>query len=180
MLHKFRDHRVCPNTKILLLGTFHPDTERTGCFFHSEAGNFLWTILPTCFGQPDLLDRPLTAKKKFMQEHGIDFADIVGSVYAPEGEDIRQYYNDEFIDRRQPRWNDTEGLIDGLLKLEAVYFTRKTFGRLPVIEKRISEIRNHCVEHCIRFCLIDGPSRFSSAEKIADWTGTIIRKEACR
>jgi G:T/U-mismatch repair DNA glycosylase len=176
MLHKFRDHEINPETEMLILGTFHPDTSRSGDFFYTETGNFLWKILPACYDEDDLRRRQLSSKKEFMARHRIDFADIIDSLKP--GQEYR--FGDEFIDDYVDKWNNIENLIDGLDKLQAVYFTRKTFGRIPCIEERIAQIRNHCVEKCLRFSLLGTPARHSDLGKILNWKMTMIDKTICR
>src|ERR1700722_19576383 len=80
ILHKFRSHLVNPKTKILLLGTFHPDITKSGDFFYCVTGNCLWKILPACYNEDDLRDSTLRCKKDFMDRHRIDFMDIIGSL----------------------------------------------------------------------------------------------------
>lgn len=108
----------------------------------------------------------------------IDFADIIHSVQDDPAIQER-YYDDRSIDGLVNRWKNMTQLIDNLPKLEGVYFTRKTFGNIPRIECKISEIRNHCVQNCIRFCLLETPSRYSNPGKIESWTATIVAKTTC-
>jgi hypothetical protein len=77
-------------------------------------------------------------------------------------------------------WAKMEEMIDSLNHLHAVYFTRKTFGRIPMIEERISQIRNHCVEKYLRFSLLETPARHSDLGKILSWKKTVIDKTICR
>jgi hypothetical protein len=176
MLHKFSDHEVSPETEILILGTFHPEFQGNGDFFYSQTGNFLWKILPACFDEDDLRKRPLSAKKGFMARHRIDFADIIGSL-KPGNECC---FRDELIDGFVNDWNKTEKLIDSLKMLQAVYFTRKTFGSMPFIGERVCRIRNHCVEKCIRFSLLETPTRHFDLGKILSWKMTMIDRTICR
>jgi hypothetical protein len=179
ILHKFRSHQVNPKTKMLLAGTFHPDISKSGDFFYSLAGNCLWKILPACYDEGDLRESPLRSKRDFMDRHRIDFMDIIGSLKQGfEGE--RYHYGDEFIDSYIDEWNDLEQAIDRLDFLESVYFTRKTFGRIPNIERRVAEIRNHCVEKSIRFSLLETPARYFNDSKIQSWKLTLIEKTICR
>ena len=179
MLHKFRDHVVSPETRILLLGTFHPDIRGRADFFYSLPGNSLWRILAACFDEPDLTNMPLELKKQFMKRHGVDFADIIASL-KPDWTENDTSYGDELIDFHIGLWKNVEEIIDGLPLLEGVYFTRKTFGSIPAIETRVMKIRNHCVQKGLRFCLLDTPARFSTPEKVACWKHTILDKITCR
>jgi hypothetical protein len=179
VLHKFRSHQIDPKTKILLVGTFHPDIERSGDFFYCLTGNCLWKILPACFSENDLRGSQLCYKRDFMDRYHIDFIDIIGSL-TPGFRGERLHYGDEFIDGYIDQWNDVEQIIDRLDYLESVYFTRKTFGRIPNIEKRVAEIRNHCVERSIRFSLLETPARFFNDSKINSWKLILIEKTICR
>ena len=80
MLHKFRDHYISKETKILILGTFHPEINNGADFFYGRPRNFLWSILPSCFDYPDLYHVTLQEKQNFMNEFCIDFADIIHSL----------------------------------------------------------------------------------------------------
>jgi G:T/U-mismatch repair DNA glycosylase len=175
MQHKFKDHVVDPETEILILGTFHPEIQG-GDFFYAKAGNFLWRILPACYEEDNLQSRLLACKKEFMARHRIDFTDIIGSLKA--GYEYR--FGDEFMDSFVQDWNKIEDLIDSLENLQAVYFTRKTFGRIPTIEERIAQIRNHCVQKNLRFSLLETPERNSDLGKILSWKRTMIDKTICR
>jgi hypothetical protein len=46
ILNRFRDHPIRPGTKILMVGTFHPDIDKGADFFCSGKDNLLWKILP--------------------------------------------------------------------------------------------------------------------------------------
>lgn len=178
MLHKFRNHIVSPKTKILILGTFHPDIDNGADFFYGRSRNYLWRILPACFNSPDLKGASLAEKQQFMHRYHVDFADIIQSLQnLPLGEEDN--YADDFIDGYIHQWKNIGILIDRLTALEAVYFTRKTFTMMPNISDKIAEIRNHCVLKCVRFCLLETPSRFSNQLKIDAWTSTIINKTIC-
>lgn len=178
MLHKFSYHLVSPGTKILILGTFHPDIDNGVDFFYGRPRNYLWRILPACFNYQDLKNQPIEQKQVFMSLYKIDFADIIHSLQnVPVGHEAN--YDDEFIDGLVHQWKGITQLIDNLKNLEGVYFTRKTFANIPNIELKISEIRNHCVLKCIRFCLLETPSRYSNQRKIDSWTATIINMTTC-
>ncbi len=178
MLHKFRDHLVLPEARILILGTFHPDIENGADFFYGRPHNFLWHILPVIFERPSLKNNALQDKRQFMNHFKIDFNDIIESLNdIPPGQEDN--YEDQFIDSRVAEWTQTESLIDQLKCLEAIYFTRKTFNKIPNIETRISEIRNYCSLKCLRFCLLETPSRYYDDSKINKWKNTIINKTTC-
>jgi len=178
MLHKFRNHELSKDTKILIIGTFHPDIDNGADFFYSRSRNYLWTILPACYKQPNLKGADLTLKLEFMRNFKIDFIDIIESLAnLPVGQENN--YADDFIDSYIHKWKDVETIINSLNDLKWVYFTRKTFKNIPNIEKRISEIRSHCQKIGIRFCFLDTPSRFVNQNKILNWTNLIVHQENC-
>lgn len=178
MLHKFSNHTISPETEILILGTFHPDIDNGTDFFYGRHRNFLWRILPACFGYHDLKNEALAAKQVFMAQYHIDFADIIHSLQnVPVGQEAN--YDDQFIDNLIGEWKNITDIIDSLPNLKGVYFTRKTFGGIPNITAKVSEIRQHCIRKNIRFCLLKSPSRFSSQAKIDSWTATIVNGAEC-
>ncbi|HMH32913.1 MAG TPA: hypothetical protein VK543_07775 [Puia sp.] len=118
-------------------------------------------------------------KKDFIRRHRVDFADLIASLRT--GLVSRKaLYNDVKLDQIVDQWNKIEEMIDALAFLEAVYFMRKTFYAMPRIEKRIMQIRNHCVRKCMRFSLLEAPGRYTNQAKIDEWTSTIIHKTICR
>ncbi|MDZ7650807.1 MAG: hypothetical protein U5K54_28755 [Cytophagales bacterium] len=178
MLHKFRNHLISPEARILILGTFHPDIDNGADFFYGRPHNFLWHILPLIFERASLKRCTIQQKKEFMSEFKIDFKDIIESLHIiPQGQEDN--YEDQFIDQRINDWADINSTIDSLPMLEAVYFTRKSFSKIPNIERKVSIIRNYCSLKCIRFCLLETPSRFYNNEKISKWYETIISKTTC-
>lgn len=43
--HKFGEHKINPETEILVIGTFNPETpENKTAFFYGRQRNFLWTL----------------------------------------------------------------------------------------------------------------------------------------
>ncbi|MFN3850626.1 MAG: hypothetical protein ACK4NY_14420 [Spirosomataceae bacterium] len=178
MLHKFREHIISNKTKILILGTFHPDINNGTDFFYGRPRNFLWRILPACFDYEDLKNATLQEKQIFMSHFHIDFADIIHSLdNLPVGQEDN--YRDDYIDNYIDEWKNIIEIIRNLPDLNAVYFTRKTFSNIPNIEVKIAQIRNYCVQNCIRFCLLETPARFSNQDKINSWKATIIHKTTC-
>ncbi|WNM20387.1 uracil-DNA glycosylase family protein [Flavobacterium capsici] len=177
MTHKFENHEISKQTKILILGTFHPDISNEADFFYGRSRNYLWRILPLVINNQDLKQSPLENKFEFMKKFNIDFVDVIKKINVPIGQENN--YKDTFIDSLVIEWKDIIVEIQNLESLEAVYFTRKTFIGIPNIENEISKIRNHCVKKCIRFCLLETPSRYSNQRKIEGWRNTIIEKTTC-
>ncbi|HMH32741.1 MAG TPA: hypothetical protein VK543_06910 [Puia sp.] len=135
--------------------------------------------MPASFSETSLRGLSPEAKKDFIRRHRVDFADIIASLRT--GSASRQtLYNDVRLDQIVDQWNKIEEMIDGLTFLEAVYFIRKTFHAMPRIEKRVMQIRNHCIRKCMRFSLLEAPGRYADQEKIDEWTSTIIHKTICR
>jgi G:T/U-mismatch repair DNA glycosylase len=53
--HKFVNKKIDPDTEILIIGTFNPDTAGNEAdFFYGRQRNFLWTLLPYAFGEANL------------------------------------------------------------------------------------------------------------------------------
>ena len=177
ILHKFRDYRPAPQTEILILGTFVPDLKDSPDFFYGRPRNFLWHLLPQCWGLEPLKDVPISQKKEFMSAYNIDFADIVRAVDVPEGEELNS--DDAFIDSHVSEWNDILAVIEKLPDLKAVYFTKKTFNGVHFMRERVKSIADYCLTKNIRFCKLETPSKFYSPEKLKQWTDTIVLKTSC-
>lgn len=175
--HKFHSHQVSPEASILILGTFHPESTKSGEFFYTRPHNFLWTILPACFNHKDLKTSTLKKKREFMREKSIDFHDIIKGIQNINNEE--DIISDKVLEKNILKFNDTINLLKSLKELNEVYFTRKTFNGIPRIATRIAEIRNYCVENNIRFSLLETPSRYSNNEKIKSWKECIVEKTKC-
>ena len=112
ILHKYRDYQVSHKTEILILGTFIPETSDGPDFFYGRSRNFLWHLLPKCWGMDSLKEASLSSKQKFMTTYKIDFADLIDALDVPEGEEDNS--DDAFIDSHVQQWKDIVGLIDTL------------------------------------------------------------------
>jgi G:T/U-mismatch repair DNA glycosylase len=171
--HKWRAHKPKSDTRILMLGTFHPDINTGADFFYGRKRNYLWSLLPMCFNDRDLRGADnLEAKYRFIESHKIGFADIIASVDVPD--DQKANYSDNYIDKRVHSWNEIEALMDSLENLQAVYFTRKTFQGIPIIKNNVLNIQNYCIERRKRFSLLPTPARFMNIQKQGDWKRIII------
>lgn len=175
--HKFLNHQISLDTEILILGTFNPDVPNGPTFYYGRPRNFLWQLLPGCWGLPSLKVSPLHAKLAFIAAHKIDFADLIESVNVPAGQ--QGNILDTYIDGLVYHWKDIIALINTLQKLKAVYFTRKTFTGIPNIKIRILAIQDHCTQQNIRFCLLETPARFANAAKQQQWIDTITNQNTC-
>lgn len=177
ILHKFRDHRIAPETEILILGIFSGDTEDGTDFFYGRQRTFLWHLLPQCWAEEPLKDAALEEKRRFMAAHKVDFADLIHGIKVPAGEE--RNVDDAFIDSSATEWKDILTIIDSLPRLKAVYFTRKTFNGIPNTKKQLSAIAAHCQEKGIRICKLETPAKFYSPEKLQQWKDTIISRKTC-
>jgi G:T/U-mismatch repair DNA glycosylase len=177
ILHKFRNHQVNPKTEILILGTFNPDIPAGPDFFYGRPRNFLWYLLPQCWGLDSLKEAAFLNKQEFMAAYKIDFADIIHSLNIPIGEEHN--VDDDFIDGHIEAWKEINDLIDILPNLKAIYFTRKTFNGIPNMRARVNLIAGHCNQKNIRFCKLETPARFHSPEKQQQWIDTIILQNTC-
>ena len=172
VLHKFRNHFVNRNSKILILGTFNPDVPTGPDFFYGRPRNYLWQLLPACWNLESLKNKELRAKRAFMELYKIDFADLIQSVEVPEG--TQTNVDDAYIDGFATQWNAVIPLIDSLESLNAVYFTRKTFVGIPNIKERVLAIENHCLKARIRFHCLETPARFANLAKQRQWKDVIV------
>jgi len=175
--HKFRNHKVNSKTKILILGTYNPDIPEGPTFFYGRPRNFLWQLLPGCYGIPSLKKSSLIEKQNFMAQYKIDFTDLIETVNIPT--DKGDNYLDTYIDRRVENWKDVIALINKLSNLKEVYFTRKTFAGIPNIYNQILKISNHCNTKGIRFCMLISPARYANSVKQNLWINTIINQSIC-
>ena len=175
--HKFQDYQPDPNTEILILGTFVPEQDGSQDFFYGRTRNFLWHLLPQCWGLEPLKEAPLVQKEQFMSNYNIDFADIIRSLEVPEGEELNS--DDAFIDSHVSEWRNIRALIDTLPLLKAVYFTKKTFNGVPFMRDQVKSISAHCASKNIRFCKLETPSKFYSPEKLQQWIDTVVLKTTC-
>lgn len=176
ILHKFRNYQPSPDTETLFLGIFIPDHSKID-FFYGRSRNFLWHLLPKCWGMDSLMDLPLTVKQQFMTNLKIDFVDLIEALNVPDGEEDNS--DDSFIDSHVEQWKDIIGLIDTLPNLKNVYFTRKTFNNIPQIRTQLTGIAKHCKAKSIRICKLETPARFFSEEKQQQWIDTIILQRSC-
>jgi G:T/U-mismatch repair DNA glycosylase len=177
IFNKFREHKVSPQTEILILGTFNPDSSEGPDFFYGRARNFLWHLLPQCWGLYSLKEASLSSKQEFMATYKIDFADLIDSLEVPEGEEAN--VDDDFIDGHVKQWKDIIDLIETLPNLKEVYFTRKTFNGIPNMKSQVNLVANHCKQRGIRICKLETPARHFSDEKQQQWIDSIVLQTTC-
>jgi len=166
--HKFIEHQVCSNTKILIIGTFNPDVNGNEAeFFYGRNRNYLWNLLPGVFNQKGLKNSALIEKKKFMESYKIDFADLIEEIKIDMGQENN--YSDDYIDSKASKWNNIINILKSLRGIKEVYFTRSTFSGIPNIEIKIREIESYCTSNSIKFDYLLTPARFESENKIKRW-----------
>lgn len=166
IIHRFIHHPIHPRTKILILGTFNPDTpQNTAEFFYGRQRNFLWKLLPLAFGQSSLKDRSVTDKQQFMKQYQIDFIDLIKEVLVDEPSN----YDDYYLDDKVAEWRDVIGELELLPELKMVCLTRKTFSGIPNIKKKVVEVARYCEVRKIDFCLLPTPARIYSQRKQEEW-----------
>lgn len=166
--HRFEKHRVRPETEILIVGTFNPETPNNNAdFFYSRGRNYLWTLLPTCFQSDDLRGADKNQKLQFTATNRIDFADLIMAIDADAGSE--DDYSDAYIDGRVAEWRDIITLIRSLRELRRVFVTRKTFLDVPKIRDHVEQIKKHCLMGDIAFQCLPTPARYYSSAKQSDW-----------
>ena len=93
--HRFINHKINPQTEILVIGTFNPDTDKNKAdFFYGRPRNFLWTLISTSFGKTSLKGKSKEEKLQFIELFKIDFIDLISEV---EVEEVANY-NDHYLD----------------------------------------------------------------------------------
>ena len=164
--HRFKDHEISPKTEILIIGTFNPETVKNiADFFYGRLRNYLWTLIPTAFGDTSLKGKSKEDKLKFIDHYKIDFIDLISSVNVDE---VSNYY-DSYLDNKVSEWKEVIDEIRSLPNIKRVCFTRKSFADIPNIKMRIDEIKEYCNESKIDFQILTTPARFYSATKQEEW-----------
>ena len=167
--HKFLNHTINPNTETLIIGSFNPEAEGNNVdFFYGRSRNFLWRLLPTALGLDSLKGALKENKLSFIETHKVDFIDLIKSANVEDGEEAN--YLDNYIDSKVEEWSDVLSEIKALKNLKRVCFTRKTFGRVPNMEKKIQEIQKYCDSSNIHFQCMSTPARTYNKEKQEEWT----------
>lgn len=167
--HRFLNHHINPETKILILGTFNPDTENNEAdFFYSRSRNYLWRLLPSAFQKSDLKKSSKQEKLSFIEQEKIDFIDLIAEIEVEDGQEVN--YNDDFIDNKITEWQNIISEIEKLKNLKKMCFTRKTFKDIPNMETQIEKIQEYCFKNRIYFKALTTPSRFYSEKKQIEWT----------
>lgn len=164
--HRFEQHIINPETEILIIGTFNPDTpENIADFFYSRQRNFLWTLVPASFGDSNLKGSSKAEKLAYIYQRKIDFIDLIAEVDVDKPDN----YADSYIDKKVTRWNDIISRMDKLPYLNKVCFTRRTFSGIPNMQSKIESISDFCKQKGINFQYLTTPARFYRADKQEEW-----------
>ncbi len=167
--HRFLNYKINPKTKILILGTFNPDTEKNEAdFFYGRSRNYLWKLLPTAFKKPDLKKASKQEKLSFIKQERIDFIDLISEIEVEEGQESN--YDDKFIDSRVIKWQNIIEEIGKLSNLKKILLTRKTFTDIPKMKIQIETIQDYCFKNGIYFKALTTPARFYNEKKQIEWT----------
>jgi len=167
--HRFKERAVHPDTEILIIGTFNPETPQNKAdFFYGRPQNHLWRLLPTAFGESSLKRASIESKQAFIAERHIDFVDLIDTVSVEPGQEAN--YSDDYLDSRVVQWRDVLAQMDILPGLQRVCFTRKTFSGIPNIGAKVEELDQYCVRRCLTFKRLLTPSRIYSTTKQEEWT----------
>lgn len=171
--HKFLNYEISTETEVLVIGTFNPDTANNNAeFFYSRNRNFLWRLLPTAYNEGDLKKGTIMNKIDFINQHKIDFIDLILEIEVEEGQETNYY--DGYIDNKVKKWTDVISEISKLKNLKKVCFTRKTFSDIPNMRERIDMIMEFCQKQNITFYLMTTPARFYSDDKQKEWISFLI------
>jgi G:T/U-mismatch repair DNA glycosylase len=167
--HRFLKHEINPETEILIIGTFNPDTDKNPAdFFYGRNRNFLWRLLSTAFDLEDLKGKSKEEKTDFIKKEKIDFIDLIAEVEIDEGKEAN--YADVYIDGKVSKWQDIINEIKKLSNLRKVCFTRRSFADIPEMKMKIGHVKNYCLDNKIDFQCLTTPARFYRDDKQQEWT----------
>lgn len=167
--HKFIDHQIDPNTETLIIGTFNPDIEVNKAeFFYGRSKNYLWTLLPTAFEESNLKGNDRSIKEAFIRKCKIDFIDLIAEIEVQDNEKLN--YTDTLIDGKVIEWTKIIEEISKLQHLKRIGFTRRTFARVPNIQQKIEEVKQHAEKNGILFQFLTTPARFYNQQKQEEWS----------
>lgn len=165
--HKFNNHKISNETKILIIGTFNPNVqENKATFFYGRSHNFLWSLLPKAFGEESLKSKDIEDKFDFMNNNKIDFIDLISEIKVENGQENN--YSDDYIDNKVLKWNNLINIIRNN-SIREVYFTRKTFSNIKNIKEKIEEIEKYCNDNGIKFICLTTPARYDNGIKLQKW-----------
>lgn len=167
------DHQINPETETLIIGTFNPETaDNDAQFFYGRSRNYLWRLLPTTFGEPDLKGSSKQEQLEFISKYKIDLIDLIEEIQVDAGQEANYY--DGYIDNKVTRWRNIIAVIENLPSLKRVCFTRKTFSDIPNMKKQLNAIRKHCESKGIPFKALTTPARFYKEDKQTEWSNFLL------
>lgn len=166
--HRFIHHQIAPDTETLIIGTFNPDIrENPAEFFYSRSKNYLWTLVPIALGDDNLKGKTKPEKIAFIKKHKIDFIDLISEIEVQDNEKLN--YTDTLIDGKVTKWAKIKEEISKLQHLKRIGFTRRTFAKVPNIQKKIEEVKHHADQKGIIFQFLTTPARFYNQRKQEEW-----------
>lgn len=170
--HRFGDF-LHPETEIVLLGTFNPDTAcNPATFFYSRRQNHLWRILPEAFGHRSLQKADAEVKRAFALQCKIGFMDVIEVVNVSGGQECN--YQDTYLDDKVVCWNDVISKLKDHHKVSKILFTRKSFSGISNIFRKVSSIEEYCRKVGIQFHVLPSPARIYTPEKCKLWKHSLI------
>ena len=174
--HRFLQYPLDPETEILIVGTFNPETEKNPAeIFYGRSRNYLWRLLPLALGAPDLKGKDNGEKLHFIKTYKIGFIDLVAEVEVAIGSETK--YGDNYIDSRIIQWRDVISEMERMMQLRKVCFTRKTFSDIPQMKRRAKEVEAYCNQKQISFQYLPTPARIYSQSKQDEWTNFFSAKK---
>jgi G:T/U-mismatch repair DNA glycosylase len=173
--HKFLDKYPLNGKKILIIGTFNPDTiYNEATYFYGRKKNYFWDLLPNVFNEKSLKNKSIEEKIHFLKKYEIELTDLILSVDMSE-EDIPFYGDDKL--NKVVEWN-TDNILNILKKnnTSEVYFTRKSFDKkVKNIKNEIDKIKNFCEKNNIKFEFLPTPARYKNEKKLQEWKSKFER-----
>ncbi|HSZ85817.1 MAG TPA: hypothetical protein VK787_07285 [Puia sp.] len=165
--HRFAEHKVNTQTEVLVIGTFNPEaSENKADFFYGRDRNFLWTLIPSAFGDVSLKGKSKKEKLEYINKRKIDFIDLITEVNVDKPDN----YHDAYLDKKVSKWTDVISEIEKFKKIKRVCFTRKTFSDIPIMKIKVEEIEAFCKRNDITFQCLTTPARFYRADKQQEWS----------
>ena len=122
--------------------------------------------MPIAFGEAPLKGKVKNDKLKFIEHFKIDFIDLISEVDVIE----TLNYKDDYIDDKVTIWRNIIAELDKLSNLKKVCLTRKSFGGIPNMKKKINEIKVYYEQRKIPFQSLITPARIYSEDKQREWT----------
>ena len=167
--HKFWSHKISPQAKIIVIGTFNPGhvCNQENNFFYSGSRNKFWKLLPEAVGESfDLRKSAVEQKVEFSSRWHIDFIDIISEVCVEVGQECNR--KDDYLDGRVTKWRDVIRELEGFPSIKCACFTRKTFSDVPKIGEKVKEIEAYLQSRSIVFRFLHTPARAYS-RALPEW-----------